>query len=305
MWERLKHNWGYKIFALFLAAILWMYVRTQQNPFVTQEIKKEIEIKGLAPGLLITSPLPTVSLFLKAPKKKMEQINLNSIKVEISLDGKGEGTYTLPLTISVPKGVSVSYKVRNVKVVLDRIVSQQLPVQAVVSAPPPEGFSLRAIYLNPSNVLVYYPLSQKENLLGAQVLVDLSRGEGDVMLPVLVMDKHNKPMENVRVTPPLVKVSISFKASDVVKVLPIVPDFIGSLPDHLVLEEVEIYPQVVSVTGPAAVLEGLSSVKTEKIDLSRIESSSSLEMPLVKIGQVRFLDADKATVKITVGMGGE
>lgn len=304
MWEKLRHNLGYKIFAFFAAVTLWMYVRTQQNPIVSQEIKKEIEVKGLAPGLIITSPLPTISLLIKAPKKKLEQIDLHSIKAEISLEGKGEGSYEVPLKISAPKGVSVYSKVKSVRVDLDRIVSQQMPVQVVISGAPPEGFSLGAISLNPTNVLVYYPLSQRGNLLGAQVLVDPSRGEGEVMLPVLVVDKQNKPVSNARVIPPLVKVTLALKTTRVVKVLPIVPDFTGSLPNNLVLQKVEVYPEVVSVTGPHSVLTGLNSIKTEKIDLSQIQSSCSLEVPLAKVDKVSFLDADKATVKITVGGGG-
>lgn len=305
MWARLRHNWGYKIFALFAAIILWMYVRTQQNPIVTQEIKKEIEVKGLAPGLVLTSPLPPLNILVKAPKKRLEQIETNSIRAEIFLDGKEEGSYEVPVIVSAPKGVSVIYKLRNVRVVLDRMISQQVPIQAVVSSPPPEGFSLSSISLTPTDVLVYYPLSQKGNLLTAQVLVDLSKGEGEVMLPVLVVDKQNRPLANTRVIPPLAKVTISLKTTRVVKVLPIVPDFTGSLPNNLVLEKVEVNPQVVSVSGPSSLLGELSSVKTEKIDLSYIESTCSLEVPLAKMEKVTFLDATKATVRIKVGMGGQ
>ncbi len=305
MWERIRHNWGYKMFAFLTAAILWMYVRTQQNPLVTQEIKKEIEVKGLAPGLLVTSPLPPINLIIKAPKKRLEQIDPQSIKVEISLAGKGEGSYDVPLIVSAPKGVKVSYKVRNVNVILDRMVSQQVPVQAVPTSLPPEGFSLSGLYLNPTDVIIYYPLSQKETLLGAQVLVDLSRGEGEVVLPVLVVDKENKPVANVRVTPPFVKATISLKTTKLTKVLPIVPNLVGSLPNNLVLEKVEVSPPIVSVTGPSSVLGELSSIKTEKIDLSRIESSCSLEVPLEKLERVSFLDTNKAIVRIIVSVGGQ
>ncbi|MBC7326785.1 hypothetical protein H5T87_01550 [bacterium] len=305
MLERLKHNWGYKLFSFFIAAILWLYVRTQQNPIVTQELKKEIEVRGLAPGLIITQPLPTVTLLIKAPKKKLEQINLNSLKVEISLEGKGVGTYKVPLKISTPKGIIVYCKVHRIKVNLDRVVAEQLPVQAVISSSPPEGFALRGIYINPPNVTVYLPSSQRNELSSAQIFVDLSRGEGDFMLPVLVMNKANKPIENAKVVPPLVKVSTSFNVTRLIKILPVLPDLSGSLPNNLVLERVEVQPQVVSVSGPSAVLSGLNSVKTEKIDLSQIQSSCSIEVPLAHIDKVTFLNTNKVTVNIFVGSGGQ
>jgi len=303
MWGRLKHNWGQKLFAFFSALLLWVYVHTQENPLITQEFRKEIEVTGLAPGLVITSQLPTLSVSLRGAKKRLERISSNAIKAEISLEGKGAGIYSVPVRISAPKGLDISYRPRKVRVVLDRIVSQQMAVQPIISSPPPEGFSLRAIFINPQNVLVYYPLSKKEEMAGAGVLVDLEKGEGDSMLPVLVMDRRNKPMQDVRVVPPLVKVSVSFNVSRVIKMLAVVPDFVGSLPNNLALEKVEVSPPVVAVTGPNIILERLNTIKTEKIDLSRIEASCSLELPLVKLDRVNILDKETVTVKLTIGGG--
>jgi YbbR domain-containing protein len=303
MWGRLKHNWGQKLFAFFSALLLWVYVHTQENPLITQEFRKEIEVTGLAPGLVITSQLPTLSVSLRGAKKRLERISSNAIKAEISLEGKGAGIYSVPVRISAPKGLDISYRPRKVRVVLDRIVSQQMAVQPIISSPPPEGFSLRAIFINPQNVLVYYPLSKKEEMAGACVLVDLEKGEGDSMLPVLVMDRRNKPMQDVRVVPPLVKVSVSFNVSRVIKMLAVVPDFVGSLPNNLALEKVEVSPPVVAVTGPNIILERLNTIKTEKIDLSRIEASCSLELPLVKLDRVNILDKETVTVKLTIGGG--
>jgi YbbR domain-containing protein len=304
MWGRLKHNWGQKLFAFFSALLLWIYVHTQENPLITQEFKKEIEVNGLAPGLIITSQLPTLSISLRGAKKKLERISSNAIKAEISLEGKGAGVYSVPVRISAPRGFDISYRPRRVSVVLDRIISQQMAVQPIISSPPPEGFSLRALFINPQNVLVYYPLSKREELASAGVLVDLEKGEGDSMLPVLIMDRRNKPMQNVRVVPPLVKVSVSFNVSRSRKVLVVVPEFAGSLPDNLVLEKVEVNPPVVAVTGPNTILERLSTIKTERIDLSRIEASCSLDVPLVKLERVNILDKDIVSVKLTVGGGG-
>jgi YbbR domain-containing protein len=303
MWGRLKHNWGQKLFAFISAVLLWVYVRTQENPLITQEIKKEIEVNGLAPSLVITSHLPTVNISLRGAKKRLERISSNSIRAEISLEGKGVGTYSVPVRVSAPQGLDISYKPRRIMVVIDRIVSQQMAVQPIISSPPPEGFSLRGISLNPPNVLVYYPLSKREEIAGASVLVDLEKGEGDSMLPVLVMDRRNEPMQNVRVVPPLVKVSIRFNVSRVIKMLAVVPDLVGSLPNNLVLEKVEVSPPAVAVTGPNTILEKLNTIKTEKIDLSRIEASCSLEVPLVKIDKVNILDRATVTVKLTIGGG--
>jgi YbbR domain-containing protein len=101
-----------------------------------------------------------------------------------------------------------------------------------------------------------------------------------------------------------VKVSVSFNVSRSRKVLVVVPEFAGSLPDNLVLEKVEVNPPVVAVTGPNTILERLSTIKTERIDLSRIEASCSLDVPLVKLERVNILDKDIVSVKLTVGGGG-
>ncbi|MGB9876232.1 MAG: CdaR family protein [bacterium] len=303
MLARLKHNWGQKLFAFFSALFLWIYVHSQENPIITQVIRKEIEIKGLAPGLIITSHLPTLNITIRGAKKRIEQISPNSIRASISLEGKDVGIHSVSVRVSTPRGLNVSYKPHRIKVVIDKIVSQQMAVQPIITSPPPEGFTLKAIYLNPQNVSVYYPLSKRSEVASANVLVDLGRGEGDYTLPVLIMDRGNKPMQNVRVIPPLVKVSINFYVSKAVKVVPVVPDFAGSLPNNLILTKVEVYPSVVAISGPNTVLAGLDSIKTEKIDLSNIESSCSLEVKLVKPDRVSILDRKTVSVKLTIGSG--
>ncbi|MGB9798139.1 MAG: hypothetical protein ACPLSK_05890 [bacterium] len=50
-------------------------------------------------------------------------------------------------------------------------------------------------------------------------------------------------------------------------------------------------------------MAGLDSIKTEKIDLSNIESSCSLEVKLVKPDRVSILDRKTVSVKLTIGSG--
>ncbi len=302
MWSRIGHNLPSKIFAIVCAILLWFYVHTRENPLLTQEIKAEPMVKDLAPNLVITSSLPPITMSIKAPKKKLETLDLNNLKPWISLFGKGEGTYVVPVNLSPPPGVSLSYSPKRLSVTLEKLFSVEIPVQLVISSPLPPGFSLRNLRLQPPKVTVYAPSSLLNRLGTAQVFFDLNQGETEAILPVVLLGKDNTPLSGVKILPPLIKVSALLRGPTTVltKTLPIVPKLVGSLPPNLSLQRVEVSPAMVTVTGPSPVVIPLDKVETEPIYLSDITSTSSLQVALSPIDKVRFLDVDKVTIYIEV-----
>lgn len=302
MWSRIRHNLPAKIFAILCAILLWFYVHTRENPFLTQVIKEEPIVKDLAPNLVITSSLPSITISIKAPKKKLETLDLNNLKPWISLFGKREGTHVVPVNLPPIPGVSLSYSPKRLRLTLEKILSVEIPVQLVISSPLPSGTSLRDLRLQPSKVTVYAPSSLLNRLGSAQVFFDLSQGGTEAILPVVLLGKDNTPLSGVKIVPPLIRVSalLSGPATILTKTLPVVPKLVGSLPPNLSLQKVEVSPAVVTVTGPSSILMPLDKVETEPIYLNNITSTSSLQVALSPIDKVRLLDVDKVTVSIEV-----
>lgn len=64
------------------------------------------------------------------------------------------------------------------------------------------------------------------------------------------------------------------------KELPVQVDWVGKLPSHLVLTDVQIKPEKIVVTGGKSILEKLSTIYTEKVRLDGIEESGEISVNL-------------------------
>jgi YbbR domain-containing protein len=81
-----------------------------------------------------------------------------------------------------------------------------------------------------------------------------------------------------KVEPQVVDVSLDIPIK---KKLPIQIDWIGRLADHLILESASVDPERVSVVGGSKILEHISTIYTEKVQLENITKSGRRSVKLV------------------------
>jgi len=75
------------------------------------------------------------------------------------------------------------------------------------------------------------------------------------------------------VTPPVVDVDLDVLVK---KELPIQIDWVGKLPDHLILADATITPQTVMIIGGKRMLEKMSAIYTEKVPLNNLERKGTI-----------------------------
>jgi uncharacterized protein (TIGR00159 family) len=80
------------------------------------------------------------------------------------------------------------------------------------------------------------------------------------------------------VEPPNVVVELD---TTVRKEFPVQVDWIGRLPEHLVLSEAAVEPQKVEIVGGKRILQNISTIYTEKIALDRLKEAGFIEAALV------------------------
>ena len=80
------------------------------------------------------------------------------------------------------------------------------------------------------------------------------------------------------------------------KLVPLKVRTTGELPDDLELEAIEA-PEEIEISGKRAILNEITEVQTEEIDLSKITKSDTIE---VDIDFPEGTTADKETVKVTL-----
>src|SRR5699024_11494387 len=95
-------------------------------------------------------------------------------------------------------------------------------------------------------------------------------------LPIIVYDAQGNDL-NVRVEPSSVTVSMDVDRAS--KKCPLDVRTKGKLPDKFEIDKMEAVEEI-EIFGRSGVLDEVKEISTEEIDLSEIESSGAIEVPL-------------------------
>ena len=86
--------------------------------------------------------------------------------------------------------------------------------------------------------------------------------------------------------------------SIVTKYLPVQVDWTGKLPDHLLLDSVQVEPPNVHLSGRSMVLKNIQTAYTERVSLEGIEKSGVLQSRIALDRQLKLIERQNAEVKI-------
>jgi YbbR domain-containing protein len=109
---------------------------------------------------------------------------------------------------------------------------------------------------------------------------------------------HLEPSVKVlAINPP----TVNFQLDHLLKKdVPVIVSKLGTLPDSLHLDRIEISPAVISLSGPKSTLENINSVNTGPLELKTIKAEETRELPLQALGaDIRFSD-ERVAVRVSV-----
>jgi uncharacterized protein (TIGR00159 family) len=112
-----------------------------------------------------------------------------------------------------------------------------------------------------------------------QVRLDLEKAVVDQNVFSITQDDITLPpgIFLKKVVPPVVEVTLD---KTIKKTLPVQVDWVGKLPDNLILSAVKIAPETIEVIGGDRILHNISTVYTEKIQLDNIKRSGTATVNL-------------------------
>jgi YbbR domain-containing protein len=76
-----------------------------------------------------------------------------------------------------------------------------------------------------------------------------------------------------KITPSVVEATLEITIK---KVLPIQADWVGELPKNIIMSEVALVPETITITGGNRILDNISTIYTEKIPLDNIKNSGGI-----------------------------
>ncbi|HEX7152792.1 MAG TPA: CdaR family protein [Thermoanaerobaculia bacterium] len=160
-------NLGLKLVALFLAAILWIFVsaprreRTSERTFAAP-----VSLVSVPPKFLITTPVPeTVDVRLRGRVSELRGVSSQNLEVPVDLSwlaAAGEVTITLrPQAINVPPDVEVfAIEPNKFRFRVEEVRQRAVPIRPFLAGAPPLGYNIGDPTVQPDRALVSGPESQ-------------------------------------------------------------------------------------------------------------------------------------------------
>jgi YbbR domain-containing protein len=84
------------------------------------------------------------------------------------------------------------------------------------------------------------------------------------------------------------------------KALPLQVDWVGKLPEHLILYEIKLDPETIEVIGGNRILENISTIYTAKIPLDNLQQSGSIMInPVINPASLKISSESKDKIIIS------
>ncbi len=272
-----------KIFAVFLAIILWFFVAGNNPDRPVTEVRRTFNdipliVRNLGTDLLVAETVQSVTLSLQGVQAAFDGLTPANLEAYVDLSGRKEGWHEIRINATAPPGVSVvRIEPPRANIQLDDLISRQMGVEENIQGEPAGGLVMIESNFEPGYVFVQGPRRKVDRTEKVTFLLDLEGENEDIIArPVTLypVDSDNNIIEGITVVPETVAVWVEFELPR--REVPVEAVFLpeGATVDSLILE-----PRMIELQGPKDLLDQIESVLTEPIDLDALEDPEDPEIP--------------------------
>lgn len=288
-----------QVICLVLSFGLWLYISNVENPVTTYNLDKvPVELvneTALNNSGLILSPNQTVyvDLKLEGPRSDLYSIKRDQFKITVDLGDyvlkKGENSVPVEI-VDYPANINIK-KDSNLKVsiVVDELQTRSVSIKQELTLTAKSGYYLGETSLSYTKVNISGPAEYINSVQNVVAKGEFKNLDTDLLSTVQLkaVDEENKVVENVTVQPSTVDITVPVRQLKPAKVN---VKTSGQLRGDLSLKATTPSKTYIELKGDKDVIDKISEVYTEPIDLSKITSTTDINVKIVLPAGVESLD---------------
>lgn len=294
MVQYFKKNWEIKLVCFFAAFCLWIYVYNIESNIDTTSLQVKVSILNedtlaqsnltLLPqsqGYYVTLTVTGSATDLQTLGDQKDQFRLIADLSKYTLK-KGENNVPVELKAS-PSSPGVSIKndqMLFVKINVDELVTKTFHIVPKLDGAVAAGFVSQTPVIKPTDIVVSGAAQYVSavNSVVATGSIDGATKDLDLQLPLMALNIAGGEVKEVNLQQKIVEVVIPVKKK---KLVTVNVKTKGALAKDLVLNSLTSTPAKVEISGNSDVLDGISSVDTEIVDLSLFNGINAVNAKLV------------------------
>lgn len=298
-------NIDIKLFSLFLAIILWLYIASGENPTVENFIDISLSQTNLGEDIVIKEFPTSVSVGIRGPKNIINNISSHQINgiVNFSEISK-EGLYKLKVEVAPPKKTQITRIIPSeIKVEVEKVLTKEVEVEYSLIGVPEKGYSLAdEPQFNPYKVKIIGAQSVLENVKQIICAIDISGIKEDLKRKIKVksVNANGNEVKEVKIEPDIVEVSISLTRGYPEKQLKVKPKIIGKPAPGYYISEILSYPDETKIFGNYSKISNIEFLETIPIDVGGITKTLSVKVsPSLKEG-LNIVEGEVELIEVTI-----
>lgn len=279
------------LIALITALSLWAYVTGSIDPNITKKYSKvPIKIVNqeslIKDGLAVDSVATTeIDVTLTGTRADLNDIDKNDIQITADLYNRHKGDNYVPIDVQLPKGIELDSKsIEKLLVVIDDLVTEERDVEAKVTGTMPEKTTLGEADINPETMQIYGTESNVKKVDYVEATVDADKLKEETtkqVAEVTPVDKNGKTVDFVTTSRSTADVEAKLLKYKTVK---LDVETTGEIDSKYELSSIDI-PKEVEIAGEADVLDDISSIEANDVDISGVTKSTKLKVePILPSG---------------------
>ncbi|MGI6084539.1 MAG: YbbR-like domain-containing protein [Acetivibrionales bacterium] len=273
-----------KIVSILTAILIWFVVLDTENPFeertIAVPLTSNVDVLQNNNFQIVGTPLPAyVDVKIKGRRQKISSVTANDFKVDIDLSGVTVPGYKR-ININAPEYlgdqdiIMMGINPSSVTLNFERVVGKQYPVEIEFIGSLPSGYELVNLKVEPNNVI----LEEKESSMSmvskvvAYVNLDEADDNKEIVMRAVILDSEGQPLRQFEGKVPVI---VSFNLA---KKVPVIASIKGNPANDYYLKEITYSLSNVRVIGSKSVLDRITNVNTEAIDIT--DKSETFTAPL-------------------------
>jgi YbbR domain-containing protein len=305
-----KNTWLIKICCVIAAFSLWLYIINETNTQTTQPVQVPVELTNIeyvnSKGYtLLPGQQFEVSLRVKGSTADIAS-GKSQFKVvaDMSLYAVTKGENRIPIIVErQPVNVNVlNSEALYVKVVLDELAKKNFPVKVNLSGKTKEGYYSFAQSIAPTEVEVSGAARYVNQVASIEAKSDMKGTDKDLnmRLPLRALDAAGKEIKDVTISPDTVEVVVPVKKTKTVGINVVTK---GVTAKNYHYKSLVSTPDKVDIAGDEAVINSITTLDTEPIDLSTLTPNKTLIAKIVipPASGITLINSD-GTVKLKANL---
>ncbi len=272
---RLMNNYGLKLLALLIAALLWLIVVNVDDP-ITAKVYSGIPVKVINEDVVtdnnrtyqILDETEEVSVTIRARRSVLKKIRTDDIVARADMKEMILGTQ-IPIEVVVDGYMGrieeITSKPGNLQVSIDEEAKTTLPITPTATGTLREGSSIQSLVADPVQATFRGPKSLIENIKRVSALVDVSGLSTSTQLEgkLILYDNYENVIDQTMIENNLGKEGVTVEVIlNQIKSVPVVADTsMINTETGYTLDEVTVAPSEINIVGARTDLAEISEIK--------------------------------------------